>query len=242
MARMPRMIASIEGAEGSGKTDFSLRTTPRPLTFLDFDYGTEGVGGFDNDDLMKGVDLKQYDPFGPAYLQEDKDTAAKRAKPEIDRFLEEFRDAVRNKVRTLVVDTCTVAWAAQRLANPEKRYVEIEAEFHGLIRSCFISPHTNLLLLHHLKKDWMRTGEGKSFPSGSYSIDGMENVKTMVQLATRMTFYPPVIVNGNVLKKPKFETEILKARDNNDMVGEIVDSPDFETLCCMVAPSVDWSK
>lgn len=243
MARMPRMIISTEGGEGSGKTDFALRTTPRPCVYLDFDYGTEGVGGLDNEEMMQDVELIQYDPFGPAYLDEEKEKQAARAKPEVDRFIKDFREAITAKVPTLVVDTFTVAWAAQRVGNPDKRYVEIESEFHGLVRSAFISPHTNLILIHHLKKDWLRTGDGKSFPSGTWSIDGMDGIKTKVQLAIRQAFKPPKIVQGQTLEEAKFTTEILKARDNNSMVGFVQEGyPSFEELCTMVCPSVDWGS
>jgi hypothetical protein len=236
------MIASIQGPKGAGKTDIALRGTPRPLTFLDFDYGTEGIGSYDNDELLEGVNLIQYDPFRGSYLGQDETTQAEGAKPEIDRFLADFRAAIKDKVRTLVVDTFTVAWAAQRLGNPERRWVELDAEFHGLIRSAFISPHTNLILIHHEKKDWAKDASGKSFPSGSYSIDGMENIQTAMQLAIRMQHTPRQEVEGVVIQEPDFTAKILKARDNVDLVGHVEKGkPSFEDLCTLVCPSVDWS-
>jgi hypothetical protein len=245
-ARQPRMIMIDEGAEGSGKTDFALRNTPRPCMYLDFDFGCEGVGGVDNEKLLEGVTLKQYDPFGPMTYNRDEEMDQKRARGEMDRFLADFRAAIKDRVPLLVVDTFTAAWAAQRVARKDDRYLDLEAEFHGLIRSAYMSSHTNLILIHHLKKDWARSGD-KAYPTGTYSRDGLDSVGTMVQLGIRHTYTPPKIAGGNLLEQPRFDLTIWKARDNIAMVGQkhtIREGEenyiDWPTLCTMVCPGVDW--
>ena len=244
MARMPRMIASIQGPKGSGKSDISLRGTKRPVTYLDFDYGTEGIGGYENDDLLDGVNLIQYDPFRGSYLEVEESEQAATAKPEIDRFKRDFRKAVADKVGTLVVDTFTVAWIAQRVGNPDKTWAQLEAEFHGLVRSCFISPHTNLILIHHEKKEWGKSG-GKSYPTGAYTIEGLEGIDNMVQLAIRQKHIPRQVVISDgretEMQKADFTSEFLKCRDNVSLVGHVeTGKPSFADLCVLACPLVDW--
>jgi hypothetical protein len=35
---------------------------------------------------------------------------------------------------------------------------------------------------------------------------------------------------------------VLKCRDNKPLEGAVIETPDWQTLCTMAAPSVDWSK
>lgn len=230
--RLPRMVVSTEGLEGSGKTRWALEGTPRPLTFLDWDWGFEGQPP----ELMQGVTRYTFDALGATFGQTEEE-GKRRTALEVQRFVKEFRAAVEAKVRTLVVDTFTAAWAAQRLARADDKYVEMEEEFKALVRMAYVSPHTNLILIHHLKKDWARSRDGKSYPSGTYSRDGMDGIATMVQLAIRQR-YTPKSSNGPA----KFEIDVLKCRDNIDIVGSTYPSMTFPELCGLVAPAIDWSK
>ena len=98
MERHPRMIVSTEGSEESGKTHFAL-TAPRPLTYLDFDRGLEGM------DVGAPDVHKQY-TLPPVFG--DKDAVAQRAARAVMReFIADFRAALGPHMRTLVVDTHT---------------------------------------------------------------------------------------------------------------------------------------
>lgn len=233
MTRHPRMIVSTEGAEGSGKTHFAL-TAPRPLTYLDFDFGVEGVAG------GGGITHKTYDMMAATWLPE---AAAKRHALDVMRgFVSDFRAAIAAKERTLVVDTFTAAWAGQRLARADDRYIEVEAEFKSLVQAAYASPHTNVILIHHLRPDWKRDSSGKSYKAGTWSRDGMDGIANMVQLAVRQRYVPPQKAGELVVKAGGFEIDVLKARDNIGLVGVTYPGMDFATLCGMVCPSVDWSK
>lgn len=237
--RQPRMIVSTEGAEGVGKTDFAL-TAPRPLAYLDFDLGAEGVRWADRID-----EHKVYDMLAVGWQPE---AAAKRyAREAMARFVADFRAAV-GTVRTLVVDTFTAAWSGQRLARADDRYVEMEEEFRSLVRMAYASPRTNVVLIHHLRPDWKKDSAGKSYKAGTWSRDGMDGIANMVQLAVRQRFVPPVppMKAGELVIAPavpgRFECDVLKARDNIALVGQTFVGMDFATLCGMACPSVDWSK
>lgn len=243
MARLPRMITTTEGLEGVGKSDWALRGTPRPCTFLDFDFGVEGIGGPDSDKLMKGVNVISYDPFGTVGYDIEEDKDRQKCVEEIERFKKDWRKAINDKVPLLVVDTLTLAWKAQRVAYPQETWAKLESEFHGLVRAAYISPHTSLILIHHLKADWMKDSKGSSFPSGTYSRDGLNTIGTMVQLGIRQHFAPPTLGDNNVVVRPgKREYSIVKCRDNAALTGTRGPLVDWVTLCTLVAPKVDWAK
>jgi hypothetical protein len=232
--RHPRMILSTEGKEGSGKSWLGL-TAPRPLWWLDFDFGLEGVEGADRVD-----EHRTYDLLAATWQPE---AQAKRYAAEVmRRFITDFREALAKGARSLVVDTMTAAWAGQRLARSEDKYVEYEEEFRSLIRAAFASPATNVLLIHHMVRDWKRTTEGKPYKGETYSRDGMDGIVNMVQLAVRQRYTPPQRAGELLVKAGGFEVDVLKSRDNIGLVGQTYPAMDFATLCGMVCPSVDWSR
>lgn len=226
--RHPRMIVSTEGMEGSGKTHFAL-SAPRPLVYLDFDYGVEGVAG--------GGDVERHTYDLMAAIGEDDAVVKRHARETMARFIADWRAALERKIRTLVIDTFSAAWSGQRLARSEDRYIEYEEEFRSLIRAAYTSPHTNVVLIHHLRPDWKRDSTGKSYKAGTWSRDGMDGIANMVQLAVRQRYVAPALGAAG-----RFELDVLKARDNIGLVGQTFDGLDFATLCAMVCPSVDWSR
>lgn len=239
MERQPRMIVSVEGMEGSGKSRFAL-TAPRPLWWLDFDFGLEGVDGADRVDVRHEFNVMAAEWMAP-------DAARRHMQETVRGFIEVFRDGI-GKARTMVVDTFTAAWAAQRVGHPDDKYADLEQEFLGLLRLAYACPSTNVILIHHMKKDWKRTSDGKSYPAGTWSRDGMDGIANVVQLATRQRFVPPVPEQraGEFVTQAavagRFETDILKCRDNIGLMGQTLPGMDFPTLCAMVAPTIDWSK
>lgn len=238
--RHPRIIMSSEGMEGTGKSDFAL-SAPRPMTYLDFDYGVEGITRWPAPEVHK-----QYDLLAAEWLAAG--PAAKHALDVMQRFVADFRQALKDRMRTLVVDTFTASWAGQRLARAEDKYVEMEEEFVSLIRAAYASPHTNVILIHHLRQDWKRNQAGKSYKGDTWSRDGMDGIANKVQLAIRQRYVQPIpeqraagfVTAAGV--PGRFEVDILKSRDNIGLVGQTYPGMDFTTLCSLVCPTVDWSK
>lgn len=224
--RHPRMIMSTEGMEGSGKTHFAL-TAPKPTLYLDFDYGIEGVSAGD------GVDRRTYNLL-PGLMSEAELT--RHVKREMERFIKDFHAGL-GAVRTIVVDTFTAAWKGQRLARAEDKYIEQEEEFKSMIRAAYACPSTNVIFIHHLQQDWARNQAGKPYKSQNWSRDGMDGIANAVQMAIKQRYVAPV---GGV--PGRFEIDVLKCRDNIGMVGQTLVGMDWETICLMAAPTVDWSK
>lgn len=238
MSRQPRMIISTEGQEASGKTFFALNGTPRPLTLLDFDWGSEGLP----EHLLAGITHKTYDVMEGSFWGLGPSESTKKVTEEMQRFLADFRTAIKDQVRTLVVDTFTTAWKSQRIARENDKYAIMEEEFKALVRAAYVSPYTNLILIHHMRVVWGQGKDGRRYPSGAYDRDGMDGIGAMVQLGIKQRFVPPVKV-GNLDTPGRFEMDVYKSRDNPAFMGMTLNpAMDFVTLCSMVAPSIDWSK
>jgi len=232
--RIPRMILSTQGLTSAGKTYFALRGTPRPALLLDFDYGAEGLPV----EVLEGVDIRQYDLLAGTFKGESDAARDQIIKQETERFLADFRTAIEGgHYRTIVTDTASVLWSGLRLRY-DKNYAAAEEVMHSLIRAAYKSP-VNLTLIHHLTTIWKRNSEGKSYKAhGIYERVGMEGVDNKVQLAIEQRWVPTNEALGVV---GHFEATILKCRDNKALEGEVVEAPDWVTLCTLAAPSVDWS-
>lgn len=232
--RVPRMIWSDEGLTSSGKTYRALAGVPRPVLLLDFDFGAEGLPA----EVLDGVEIRQYDTMQGAFLGESEARAQQLVKEEMTKFKADFRAAITGgHFRTIVIDTMSTAWMGQRIARKDDTYAVAEEEFLGLIRAAYKST-VNLTLIHHMATVWARSPDGKPYKKqGVYERIGMDNVDNRVQLATRSRWAEPI---ANV-SAGRFETTILKCRDNKALEGETIEGADWQTLCTLAAPSVDWS-
>lgn len=232
IVRQPRMVMSTQGLTSSGKTFFALKGTPRPALILDFDFGSEGLP----EDVLEGVDIAQYDLLAGTFKGESDAARDQIIRQETERFLADYRRAIdESKYRLIVVDTASVLWSGLRLRY-DKNYAAAEEVMHSLIRAAYKST-TNLTLIHHMTTIWARNAEGKSYKKhGSYERVGMEGVDNKVQLAIEQRWVEP-----GPLGPGKFEARILKCRDSKALEGEVIEAPDWQTLCSLAAPSVDWS-
>lgn len=234
ITRQPRMILSTQGLTSSGKTFLAHNGTPRPALLLDFDYGAEGLPT----EVLEGVDVAQFDLLAGSFKGESDAGRDQLIKGETERFLAVYRAAIEGgKYRHIVVDTASVLWSGLRLRY-DKNYAAAEEVMHSLIRAAYKSP-VNLTLIHHMSTIWKRNSEGKSYKAhGIYERVGMDNVDNKVQLAIEQRWVPTNEALGVV---GHFEATILKCRDNKALEGETVEAPDWQTLCTLAAPSVDWS-
>ncbi len=164
------------------------------------------------------------------------------AQETMHRFLKEFRSGL-GVARNIVVDTASAGWAGQRLANPkeDRPYNEMEEEFKSLIRDAYACPSTNVILIHHLRQDWARKGDGTAYKSQNWSRDGIDGILNMVMMGVRQRYVPPVNV-GQLSTPGRFELDVLKCRDNIGLVGSTHVGLDFPTLCMMACPSIDWTR
>lgn len=232
--RQPRMLLSSRGLTSAGKTFFALNGTPRPALLLDFDYGAEGLPA----EVLEGVDIAQYDLLAGAFKGESEQARKQIIVAETERFLADYRKAIDSgQYRLVVVDTASVLWSGLRLRH--ETYADAEEVFLSLIRAAYKSHTTNLVLIHHMQTVWARSAEGKPYKkNGVFELVGGEFVESKVQLAVEHKF----VAADRVMDTPsRWETHILKCRDNKPLEGEVLVDVDWQTLCTMAAPSVDWS-
>jgi hypothetical protein len=186
-----RMICSVEGDWGTGKTDFAL-TAPGPIAFFKFD-------------LNSDFTLAKYAKTKKIYKREYEviDPSEKNAKAKADEVVRTFTADYRaviacSEIRSIVWDTATEIWEQVRLAAFGKlaqvlphHYVEVNNSFRGLIREAYDSD-TNLILVHRLKDEWTNytdaQGKEKSKKTGRKERAGFSDLGFAVQVMVQTLF------------------------------------------------------
>lgn len=155
-----RMIMSIEGDWGTGKTDLAL-TAPGPIAFFKFDLNADfTLSQWANKKVIYKREYEVIDPQNPK--------AQELAEGTMRTFFADYAASIRSpKIRTVIWDTASEIWEQIRLASFGKltnilphHYVQVNNSFRGLMRAAFDSD-TNLIMIHRLKDEWLdskRTG------------------------------------------------------------------------------------
>lgn len=238
-----RIIIAVDGLDKHGKTRFAL-SAPKPLVYLDFDIGKEGVlekaPNYEN-----GVITAKPFIFLPSEITFDIDDEAKRsekvmkaAEPQLTRFRSTYLSCLREpvmlhkgqpiKARTVVIDTGTEAWQLLRLCYLGKisqikphHYVEVNGLMRDLVRAA-VDSDVNVIWLHKLKAEWKDNAEGKGRKTGTLERDGFEGMSYLVQ-SNLLCYRVPKWQTDTTSVKWKsgegiFEVP-LDARDETDDMG-----------------------
>jgi hypothetical protein len=196
-----RLILAVDGLDKHGKTAFAL-SAPKPLVYLDFDIGKEGV-------LQKapGRDMiLETPPFvvQPGVLSWEIDnvdtriqTIMKDAEKQLTRFMALYKKSLKEpvmtingrkvKARTIVIDTGSELWELIRLCEFGKttqvkphHYTAVNSLMRDLVRSAY-EYDVNLIILHKLKAEWKDNAEGKGRKTGLLERSGFEGMSFLVQ-------------------------------------------------------------
>src|SRR5262245_17121219 len=134
-----RMVLSVEGDWGTGKTDLAL-TAPGPIAFFKFDLNADVT-------LAKYANAKQI--YKREYDIPDSDDPKARDKAEavIRTFQTDYAQVLGSgAVRSIIWDTATEIWEQIRLASFGRltnimphHYVQVNNSFRGMIRAAFDS-------------------------------------------------------------------------------------------------------
>lgn len=209
----PRVIMSLDGMPGSGRTRFAL-SAPKPLYVVLLDAGgLEGVLT-DTEDVM----VAKYD------------VRKSMTKDEAQSVAQEIEDDIieaRENARSVVIDKCSYLWPVLRLAEFGKltkvqaRYYDaVNIRMSELIRS-FVETDTNLLLIHDLKdayEDDKKVGQKR---------DGFPGIEGIVRHAA--------LFSAADNSDQPFKMRVTKATTNWDLVGtefegDAIDFPQYATL------------
>ena len=200
--RRRRLILGVDGLDKHGKTRFAL-SAPKPLVYLDFDVGKEGVI---EKELKHNPLIVTAPPFvfRPSEISWEIDDDAQRSKkvmegaePHLTRFrtlyLRSLREPVLKigktpvKARTVVVDTGSEAWELLRLCEFGKisqvkphHYTEVNGLMRDIVRAGFDSD-VNVIWLHKLKAVWKESAEGKARKTDVLERAGFEGMSYLVQ-------------------------------------------------------------
>lgn len=181
-----RMVISLDGAPKDGRTHFCL-TAPGPISLHSFDLGYEGV-------VEPFAATKDIYPFNYTVPMTTRlpgsglTTLADPAARVWEDFVYDFRAAV-EQMRTVVVDSMSVAWELCRLARLGKltqvlpvQYTAVNAEFRQLVQFALAAPNKpNVIFIHRLKaeyKDDKKTGNFERAGFGDIDADVQSVLRT----------------------------------------------------------------
>lgn len=174
--RTPRLVLNVQGLPKCGKTRFAL-TAPAPIALLNFDDGLEGTA-----EAFMDKDVRV---FNAAALSGD-------FKARWEAFVAAYRDALNDKaVRSVVVDTGTLAWELLRMARLGKltkvmpvQYVQCNQEMTELVRAAYRTDK-NVVWVHEEKEEYV-----KDKWTGAYVMAGFSRMGYGVQATVRMARDP----------------------------------------------------
>jgi hypothetical protein len=222
-----RLILSIEGLEGCGKTRFTL-TAPAPIAFINFDWGLEGLVESFQDQKAIYVATVSLNTSGK------REEILQAAEQELSKVERNYQTALK-QARTIVIDTGSELWELLRLAAFGKldkvmphQYAEVNQQMTRLIKLAYDSD-ANLILTHRLKEQWINDKK-----TGLYEFAGMKDIPFLVQAHARM---------WNA--EDGYHLKVGKCRQNAGVVGlELVNGMiTFPTLAGFVFPESeekDW--
>lgn len=200
-----RLILGVDGLDKQGKTHFAL-TAPKPLVFLDFDIGSEGVKERPEFKAL-GHKILMPEPFmfrptESVFLsgktEKDSDEIIqKAAEPVLERFRRTYLKALKEPVlkhngklyhaRTVIVDTGSEAWELLRLVEFGKlsqvkshHYTKVNGLMRDIVRAGYDS-NVNVIWLHKMKKEWKEGADGKNKTTGTLERSGFGEMSYLMQ-------------------------------------------------------------
>jgi len=225
-----RLVISLEGKTGTGKTDFSLRTPTTPLIYFDVDVGTEGV-------------VNKFQEMGKQVLIYPVRVPREANKALWSQMWTDFRmraTKVYNlKSGTVIWDTASELYELCRLNHFGKLtevkpsdYAVVNNEWREVLRIAYDSP-LNTIFIHKVKPVWgvISSSSGRSSLGKTKEVElvGFSEMEYMTQVNIVMDCRYEDDV-------PVFSAYIKKCRHNPNIVGTLLEGPlcSFETLLDLV--------
>jgi hypothetical protein len=175
-----RLIASVAGLEGSGKTHFALTSSALGLTaYIDTDINAEGVLH-----KFKANDIVRMEIESGSSLELEK-LGVDAYKAEWEKFRTGFYAALNNPhVKNIIGDNWTEIWELCRLAEfsrlaqvPSHFYGKVNAEMRKIIRDAKARPDINLILIHKLQNEYVNDKT-----TGKKVLAGFKDIPFLVQM------------------------------------------------------------
>ncbi len=190
-----RMIVSLYGREGTGKSSFGF-SAPGPILYFNFDTGDEGV-------IEKFSDTEMYRVRYRAKAFSTMDDY----KILWSQFKQDFINALKSGAKTLVVDTATEAWELNRLARLGKlaqvlpvKYTEVNREHTDLLVESFESDK-NVVLIHKAAPVYINDKRTKD-----YEMKGFKETPFIVKINLEM-----------YKQDGEYYMRVMKCRENKEV-------------------------
>jgi hypothetical protein len=183
------IIASSQGAAGSGKSHFWL-TAPGPIAYFLFDPG--GLKGLRNNPLFSEKEVRVQDYCSRANIAKlPRDERVQRSLEILQAFQEDWNRAVK-LAKTLVIDKESLLWEIIRYAHNEvdsptpKDFHELNLMYRGWVQDAE-NNGVNLGLIRDMHDTWgkigvSRDGRPQQGFTGKYRPDGQKYVPGLVQI------------------------------------------------------------
>jgi hypothetical protein len=187
------ILWASRGGDGSGKSYFSI-TAPGPIFVCAFDQN-----GMDRVDktvrAQREIRIGRYG-FNAVPYDCDRDKIRKAATPIWERFIDDYRTALKN-ARTILWDREDMSWGLRRYSafggqkNETSRtgaldYGDLNEEYIGLLQEAR-DAHVNLGLLQGLSEKWVSkynaaSGKMQSYNTGEMVPDGFKRLADHVDI------------------------------------------------------------
>ena len=233
----PRLIANIQGPEGTGKDHMALEYSRGPIYVHSFDQGLDTV--VQKFQHKREIYTAEYELSMQPGDGTDKEVG-QAANVVWEQFKSNLMDsyASTRKEGMVLVDTGTEVWELLRLAYFGKltqvmphMYAKPNAEFREIVREGFDA--CNVVWLHKMKDEWINDEKGKGTRTGEKKYAGMNDIPFLVQVNVQT--WHSVRESGVGLD---FHATILdKCRPNPDLCGTELDN-NFQQLLEMVMASI----
>jgi hypothetical protein len=189
----PRLAISLDALEKSGKTHWSLFTTPEPIAVIMADEGTDHVmrkAKAQGRKIAGVLDVLYKDPVtkGKSLANE---AMQKEWQAKWQHYVAGVEALAADKtIRTVVRDTETGLWQLCQLAHfgrltqiPQHLRTECNAAYLRTFRILYARKDLNMVLIHQTKKEYKPNSKGEADWTGKYERDGMNKIGFAVDVA-----------------------------------------------------------
>jgi hypothetical protein len=212
---IPRLAINLEALDKCGKTHYALFTTPDPICLVTNDPGTvhvtkKAIAAGRRIPHILELDYNSPDPAITKTADVDKQEWSAWIK-EWNRYKAGMKALEKDtSIRTLVRDTETDIWQLCMLSHFGKtqkieQHMRTEANadyakvFNDLYRA---RPDLNMVLIHKLKKQYVKNSKGNADWTGDYETSGMNQVAFHVDLSLKAGWDPQYKMMYTELTKP----------------------------------------
>lgn len=211
-----RLIMSVEGDWGTGKTDFAL-TAPGPIAFFKIDPNSDVT-------VAKYANKKRILKNEIVVPSSDQPDAQAKAEAVWRKFRADYDWALNHDIRSIIWDTASEIWELCRLAAFGKltnvmphHYVAVNNDFRRLIKDAFDSD-TNLIMIHKVKDEWVNytdtQGKEKGKRTGKKERAGFSDIGFACQVMVQTTF-------DRDREESPFQAQVLKCTQNPMITGTV---------------------